>query len=130
MRRALDARDRFFNPQLGGGALLDLGIYNIALAHKIYGKEPKRISSMAHIGESGVDEQSSTIFGYENGATAVLTCSLRTGAINDAFIYGTEGHIKIPTMFWHPDKIILKKGEDAEKEFSYKRLGNGWSFED
>lgn len=129
MRRALDARDRFFNPQLGGGALLDLGIYNIALAYKIFGKSPKKISSMAHIGESGVDEQSSTIFGYENGETAILTCSLRTGAINDAFIYGTEGHIKIPSMFWNPDKIILKTSENEEKEFAYKRLGNGWSFE-
>lgn len=129
MRRPWEPKGRFFNPQLGGGALLDLGIYNIALAYKIFGRSPKQIRSRAYIGESGVDEQSTAIFGYEDGATAVLTSSLRTSTINDAFIYGTEGYIKIPSMFWCPDKIILKKENEEEKEFVFSRLGNGWSFE-
>lgn len=129
MRREIDARDRFFNPQLGGGALLDLGVYNIALAYKVFGKNPKKITSQVYIGQTGVDEQSSTIMVYENGAMAVQNCSLRAGAINEAVIYGTEGHIKIPSMFWLPDKIILKKGQDGEKELAFERLGNGWSFE-
>jgi predicted dehydrogenase len=127
--RPFEPESRFFNPQLGGGALLDMGVYNIALVYKILGKEPTQIKSIAHIGKTGVDEQSTTILGYENNAMAVLTCSLRVGAINEVVIYGTEGYIKIPSSFWHPDKIILKKGEDAEKEFTFKRLGNGYCYE-
>jgi predicted dehydrogenase len=129
MRRPWEPQGRFFNPQLGGGALLDLGIYNIALAQMIYDKEPAHISSFAHIGKSGVDEQSSAVFGYESGAIAVLTCAVSTSTINDAVIYGTYGYIKIPDMFWHPDRIFVKVGQDGEKEIAFKRLGNGWSFE-
>ena len=121
--------NRWLNPQLGGGALLDTGIYDIALAQMIYGKEPIRISSMAHIGQTGVDEQSSMIFGYENGAMAVLTCAVRTSAVNEATIYGTNGFIRIPNMFWHPDRIIVKTGQDEEKEISFNRLGNGYGYE-
>jgi dihydrodiol dehydrogenase / D-xylose 1-dehydrogenase (NADP) len=129
MRRPWEPRGRFFNPQLGGGALLDLGIYNIALAQMIYGQQPRSISSLAHIGESGVDEQSSAVFRYENGEMAVLTCAVRTIAINEAIIYGTEGYIRIPDMFWHPDRIFVKTGQNGEKEIAFECLGNGWSFE-
>ena len=124
-----DPEDRLLNPALGGGALLDVGVYNIALAQMIYGKGPIRISSMAHIGQTGVDEQSSMILGYENGAMAVLTCAIRTSTLNEAVIYGTDGFIRIPHMFWHPDRIIVKTGRDEEKEITFNRLGNGYSYE-
>ena len=117
------------NPALGGGALLDVGVYNIALAQMIYGKEPVRISSMAHIGQTGVDEQSSMIFGYEGGAMAVLTCAVRTETPLEAAIYGTNGYIKIPHKFFQPDKIIVKAGQEREKEIKFERLGNGYNYE-
>ncbi len=128
-RRQWEPKSRFLNLQLGGGALLDVGVYNIALAHKIYGKEPQRISSMADIGKSGVDEQSSMIFGYDSGAMAVLSCAVRTETPYEAAIYGTDGYIKIPHMFFQPDRIIVKAGQDKEKEITFSRLGNGYSYE-
>jgi len=120
---------RCLNLQLGGGALLAVGVYDIALAQMIYGKEPFRISSMAHIGQTGVDEQSSMIFGYENGAMAVLTCAVRTSTLKEAIIYGTDGFIRILPFFWKPDRIIVKTGRDEEKEISFNRLGNGYGYE-
>ena len=128
-RREWEPKSRLLNPQLGGGALLDVGVYNIALAHKIYGKEPERISSMAHIGKTGVDEQASMIFGYEGGAMAVLSCAVQTETLFEAAIYGTDGYIKIPHMFFQPDRIIVKAGQDEEKEITFNRLGNGYSYE-
>jgi predicted dehydrogenase len=127
--RQWQPESRLFNPQLGGGTLLDIGVYVIAFAHKIFGKEPARISSMAHIGKTGVDEQSSMIFGYESEAMASLNCSFRVEAPYEAAIFGTGGYIKIPHMFFQPDRIIVKIGQEAEKEIKFDRLGNGYSYE-
>jgi predicted dehydrogenase len=120
---------RLFSPALGGGALLDVGVYDLALAQMVYRRRPSRISSMAHLGETGIDEQSAMILGYDNGAMAVLTCAIRTNTIHEAAIYGTEGFIRIPHMFWQPDRLILKRGAGPEEELIFSRLGNGYSFE-
>lgn len=128
-RRPWEPEDRFLNPELGGGALLDVGVYNIAFVQKIFGKSPKQIKTIAHIGQSKVDEQSSTIFGYEDGAIAVLNCAVRTETAYEAAIYGADGYIKLPHMFFQPDRIIVKKGKEEESEIKFERIGNGYSFE-
>jgi len=124
-----DPDDILLNPNLGGGALLDVGVYNIALAQMIYQREPTRISGMAHLGKTGVDEQSSVTLGYDNGALAVLTSAIRTETNQEAAIYGTEGYIKVPHMFWQPDRIIVKTSQDEEREFKFDRVGNGYNYE-
>lgn len=120
---------RLLNPELGGGALLDIGVYNIALAQMIYGQRPTRISSMAHLGETGVDEQSAMILGYESGAMAVLTCAIRTTTPQESAIYGTDGFIKIPAMFSQPYRIIVTRGKEKEEEITFDRFGNGYTYE-
>ena len=117
------------NPELGGGSLLDVGVYNIALAQMVYQREPTRISSMAHLGETGVDEQSSVILGYDNGALAVLTSAIRTESKQEAAIYGTDGYIKIPHAFWKPERIIVKTSQDEERECKFEGAGNGYNYE-
>ncbi|MBU1631175.1 MAG: hypothetical protein ABID32_02425 [Candidatus Omnitrophota bacterium] len=102
----------------------------MALAQMVYGKEPMRISTMANIGETGVDEQSSIIFGYDNNAMVVLTCGIRIDTVNEARIYGTKGSIRIPHKFWwRPNRIIVKLEEDEEKEIAFKQLGNDYTYE-
>lgn len=128
-RSGWNPEGRLLNPELGGGSLLDIGVYNIALAHMVYGQQPTRISSLAHLGETGIDEQSSVILGYENGAMAVLTCSIRTDTLHEAAVYGTNGFIRIPHMFWQPDRLIVKTGQDEEKEIRFDRMGNGYNYE-
>ena len=117
------------NPAFGGGALLDVGVYPVALAQMVYQQDPTRISSLAHIGETGVDEQSSVTLGYDNGALAVLTSAIRTETHQAAAVYGTEGYIKIPHMFWQPDRIVVKTSQDPEREFKFDRVGNGYNYE-
>ena len=128
-RSEWNPNSRLLDPNLGGGALLDVGIYNIALARMIYQREPSRISSMAHIGDTGIDEQSSIILGYDNGAMAVLACAVRTSTTHEASIYGTDGYIKIPHMFWKPGRIIVKTPQNQEEEFIFDRVGNGYNYE-
>jgi dihydrodiol dehydrogenase / D-xylose 1-dehydrogenase (NADP) len=104
-------------------------VYNIALAQMVYQREPTRISGLAHIGETGVDEQSSVTFGYDNGALAVLTCAIRTETMQEAAIYGTDGYIIIPQAFWKPERIIVKTSQEKEREYKFERAGNGYNYE-
>jgi predicted dehydrogenase len=124
-----DPNGILLNPDLGGGSLLDVGVYNIALAQMVYRRDPTRISGMAHLGETGVDEQSSVTLGYENGALAVLTSAIRTETSQEAAVYGTAGYIKVPHMFWQPDRIFVKTSQEEEKEFEFDRVGNGYNYE-
>jgi predicted dehydrogenase len=119
---------RLLNPDLGGGALLDVGIYNVSLARMVYQRQPARIVSMAHLGETGVDEQSAVILGYDNGALAILTSAVRTDTCNEATIYGTDGYIKMPGEFWAPKKIIVKTSQ-SEEEFAFDYVGEGYHYE-
>ncbi len=128
-----DPSGRLLSPALGGGALLDVGIYNVALAQMVFQKPPTQINSTVHLGETGVDEQSSVTLGYDGGAMAVLTSSIRTSTRHDAAIYGSEGSIVIPHMFWRPEKIVftpgLAHGQGHEEELCFPQTGNGYNYE-
>src|SRR5438094_417508 len=70
---AEDPAFRLFAPELGGGALLDLGIYPVSFASMVLGA-PERVAAMATPAFTGVDAQTSMLFGYASGAQAVLSC--------------------------------------------------------
>jgi predicted dehydrogenase len=70
-RAEFDPKSRLFDPNLGGGALLDVGIYPVALASMLFGP-PAEITSMVQLGQTGVDERSAVILGYEGGQRNVL----------------------------------------------------------
>ena len=76
--------DRHVNPALGGGGLLDVGIYNIAFSSWVFGHKPQKVTSAAHIGETDVDEQASLILNYSGGEMAVLTSSLSLAGVTMA----------------------------------------------
>ena len=86
---AEDPEFRLFAPELGGGALLDLGIYPVSFASMVLGT-PNRIVAISDPAFTGVDAQTSMVFGYESGAQAVLTCTLRAKSPTRAAIVGTE----------------------------------------
>ncbi len=100
-------KSRLFNPELAGGALLDVGVYTVSLASMVFKKPPKQISAMTHIGKTGVDEQSAMLFGYDNGQMAVLSCAVRTETPQQAFIIGTKGTIRIYPQFWRATSAMI-----------------------
>jgi len=108
---------RLLNPDLAGGALLDVGVYTVALAAMVLGDSPEEIKASAHIGETGVDEQTAMLLRYAGGALAILSCAVRTRTPQEARIQGTEGSIYIPA-FWHATSAFLNVGDDEPVEFA------------
>jgi predicted dehydrogenase len=103
---AEDPEFRLFAPELGGGALLDLGVYPVSFASMILGA-PSRIVAISDPAFTGVDAQTSMVFGYEGGAQAVLTCTLRAKSPTRASIVGTEARIEIDGDFYAPAPVTL-----------------------
>lgn len=122
-----DPQNRFFNPELGGGALLDRGVYPLSLAFFLLGK-PSQISGNPCIGKTGVDDQSAMVLSYENGAMAVLHSTLRSYSSNEALIVGTRGKITIKEPFYKPENIIVTRFSDKPVVVTSKKttFDTGW----
>jgi predicted dehydrogenase len=108
-----DPAHRLNAKELGGGALLDLGIYPVTIAHLFLGP-PDEIRAWADLGEQGTDRNTAMIFGYASGALATLTCSLVGQTPTIAVISGSAGRIELPSRFIRPHNLTLYRGEQAE----------------
>ena len=117
-----------FNAELAGGSLLDIGAYPISLAHILFG-EPDTLASLAHIGETGVDEQTGMLFGYRGGQLALGYSSFDVESPKEATVVGTKGTIHIHAPFYCPSSFALHlNGKEAEV-FNIPYEGNGWNYE-
>lgn len=122
-----DPDSRYFNPSLGGGALLDVGVYGLSLAVMLLGS-PLRVSSDAVITPSGVDAQSVAVLTYGNGATAVVSASLSSHLPAEAVISGSEGELRLAPLY-RPERLTLSRaGEPAPGEH-VPFEGNGFNYE-
>ena len=119
-----DPRSRLFAPELGGGALLDLGVYPVSFASMILGT-PNRIASISDPAFTGVDAQTSMVFGYESGAQAVLTCTLRAKSPTRASIVGTDARIEIDGDFYAPAAVMLVPRQGEPTRIESKHEGRG-----
>ena len=79
---------------------------------------------LGHIGEIGSDEQGAALLKYDKGEIADLSFALRTKAVNEAYIFGTEGYIKIDERFAIPTKATLIIG-DQETEVTEEPITGG-----
>jgi len=115
---------RLVDPQLAGGALLDLGIYPISFAHMILGN-PTSITSKAVMTDRGVDAQTSMIFSYDNGAQAVLTTTMIEQTPCRAVVAGLHGWLEIDRTFYNPAsmRVILNDGSVTEYPSAYTGHG-------
>lgn len=122
---AEDPRFRLFAPDLGGGALLDLGIYPVSFANLVLGA-PARITAVSDRAFTGVDATTSMIFQYHSGAHAVLTTTLRAASACPAAIYGTAARIEIGGRFYTPTtfRVIGRDGAELER-FDQPYAGRG-----
>ena len=125
-RKPMDAQDRLFNPDLAGGALLDLGVYPIALSQWIFGKDPLSFAAKSHIGSTHVDDFTCVFLQYANGAGSQFSCNFLTDNLNDLFIYGTEGYIRIHPHYWRTNLATLVT---HEKEITITKPFRGSGFE-
>ncbi|MGW6307563.1 Gfo/Idh/MocA family protein [Streptomyces niveus] len=106
---------RLRDPALGGGALLDLGVYPVSFAQLILG-EPDRVQADALLSPEGVDLNTGMLLGWDSGATALLSCSVTARTASTATVTGTAGRIELPSGFFHPDAFVLhREGRDPER---------------
>jgi len=123
-----DPEGRLFNRALGGGALLDIGIYPVFLALLILGK-PDQTQALAQIGKTGIDEEIGMLFSYNSGQMAHLHASVQVNTKTEAFIYGDEGVIQIETRWHAPSTLSLWRYGERPKTFPFDYRGNGYEYE-
>ncbi|WP_369370270.1 Gfo/Idh/MocA family protein [Promicromonospora sp. Populi] len=110
-----DPEHRINNLALGGGSLLDLGIYPVSFAWDLFG-EPLTIQSHATFKETGADATIATIFGYDGARVATTISASDTKGPNRATILGTEGRIEIDAVWYSPTLVHVYNSEGAEIE--------------
>lgn len=119
-----DPAHRLFAPELGGGALLDLGVYPVSFASMVLGA-PKHIVSVIEPAFTGVDGQTSMIFSYSGGAQALLTCTSFARSPTRASIVGTEARIEVDTDFYAPTSFTLTTRQGERTRFEQPHEGRG-----
>jgi len=125
---ARDPRSRFYDLALGGGALLDMGVYPLALALYLFGK-PASILSQALIGETGVDEQFSAVLRYADGRLAACSASMIALSSCEAVVAGPAGHLRFHRQFWHSERLSLFQPDQPLQTFDLPKGGNGYNHE-
>ena len=127
-RAGFDPSGRLFDPALGGGALLDVGCYCVSLAVLLFGV-PNRITGVADIGSTGIDEQAAMVLGYPDGKLALLSTAVRTNTQHEAVICGTAGRIHMYNPWWKAtDMTIYRDGKEPET-ITVPAEGNGFNYE-
>jgi len=113
---------------LGGGALLDLGVYPVTIAHLFLGA-PDHIAAWAKLSDEGIDENTGIVFGYDSGAVAALTCGMVGSTPVAAAVTGTQGRIEFAAPAFVPPGFTLHR-EGAEPEVVKAPMpGNGYQYE-
>ncbi|MEU9565060.1 Gfo/Idh/MocA family oxidoreductase [Streptomyces sp. NPDC048161] len=110
---------------LGGGALLDLGVYPVSFAHLLLG-EPDRVQADAVLSPEGVDLHTAMVLGWsEAGASALLNCSIVADTPQTAAVTGTKGRIEFPRGFFYPERFVLHRAGHEPEEFTAGAAGAG-----
>jgi predicted dehydrogenase len=125
-----DPGHRILNPDLGGGALLDLGIYPVSFAWDILGKPSSVTAVSTPAASTGVDRQTAVILGYADGQQAVLHAALDTLGPNRAAVIGTLGRIEIDSVWYTPTAFTVYDEHDGVVEhFDQAVVSRGMQFE-
>ena len=115
---------RLWTKELGGGALLDLGIYVVSFCHMILGM-PEKLISHSVFTDKNIDAKTTMIFQYKNDIIANLSCSMFDSQPNRAVISGTKGYIELEPTFYAPTemKLFTNNGEVIHYKNEYKGHG-------
>ncbi|PSK83564.1 putative dehydrogenase [Murinocardiopsis flavida] len=125
--RAFDPADRAYAPELGGGALLDLGIYPLALASQFLGPITA-ITAQATLAPTGVDARAGLVVTGAGGGIGSLACALDAEQATRAVVSGTKGRVEIE-HFYNADAFTLHLTGRETREFTFPRQVNGYEYE-
>lgn len=117
---------RLYTPELGGGALLDVGVYGLNFAAIFLGTEPEEIKAISNV-QNGVDYLTDVLLKYENGVNASISASVSVAKPFEAYIYGTKGHIRVPDFFGATELFVCVDGK--ERNVKKPSIGDGFEEE-
>jgi len=124
-----DKKNRFFNPELGGGSLLDVGVYPVYLSYLLLGK-PDAIFACGKVNPQHIDETCGIMLKYANGNYAMLESSIVTQTEGSAWIYGKEGTIRIKKPWTEqPEKIEVIINNESSFKHIPSWQGRGFQYE-
>jgi predicted dehydrogenase len=126
--REYDPTDRLFDLTLGGGALLDLGVYVVSFAQMLLGT-PERLAAAGSLFPSGADAEAALLLDYGDGRSATLTTSLRNALPGQARVFGTTGWIDVLPRFHHPETIVLHRAGAEPETITRRPIGAGYAHE-
>ncbi|GIH21746.1 oxidoreductase [Acrocarpospora phusangensis] len=123
-----DPVHRMFDPHLGGGALLDLGVYPVSFLSMVLGT-PASVLAATQFGDTGVDGQTAVITGYADGRQGVATSTMEAFLPNRAAIAGTDARIDIDAWWYRPTSFTLTARSGAVERYEFPVPGNGLRFQ-
>lgn len=127
-RAEMDPSSRLFDPGLGGGAMLDVGVYCVSFASMVLGR-PVRGMGLSHLGETGVDEQFAAALEHGGGRISSITAGTRTASPHEATVLGTEGHVRIHSPWWQPEAMTISRPGEEDEVVREKNEDNGFRYE-
>lgn len=119
---------RVYNPDLGGGSLLDIGIYPVYLSLLLLGI-PEQIKAVASLADTGVDSFCAILSDYFSGEKAFMESTILANTPIEAYIYGNKGSIKMHSRFHHTEKLTLQLYNSTSETFHCPYAGNGYYHE-
>ncbi|HEY5593019.1 MAG TPA: Gfo/Idh/MocA family oxidoreductase [Paludibacter sp.] len=127
-QKPFDPTNRFFNKELIGGSLLDLGIYPLFMALLMLGK-PKTIKAFAGIGSTGIDTNCSFTLGFEDDAMAVMHSSLVAATDGTSTIYCEKGKIQFGPYVYAPEQVTIVHFNGEKEDITLPLTGNYYQYE-
>ncbi|HMH22293.1 MAG TPA: Gfo/Idh/MocA family oxidoreductase [Puia sp.] len=119
---------RLFKLSLGGGSLLDIGIYPLFLCLLLLG-EPDVLKAMGQLSPTGSDESCQALFNYKDGSIATISSTLACQTSISAEIAGTEGMIEMPTPWYKNDRLVLRRPKEEPMPFQLEPMVNGFEYQ-
>lgn len=119
---------RVFNPVLGGGALLDLGIYTLSIAAALLGPVVS-VRAQAEMGSTGVDVETGFTLRHASGAMSVCSCSLRARTPCELTVSGAKGHVRMNTQFHCARSVTVVLADGHSRTVDTPFIGNGYAHE-
>jgi predicted dehydrogenase len=123
-----DPTSRLFAPELGGSAMLDLGVYPVSFASMILGT-PERVGAMVTPAFSGVDAMASAVMGYGGGAQSIITCTSSARSATRASVVGTLARIEIDGDFYAPTSFSVVSRNGDSRRYEFATQGRGLHYE-
>ncbi|WP_310388232.1 Gfo/Idh/MocA family oxidoreductase [Roseateles sp.] len=130
-----DAGSRIFDPALAGGALLDIGIYNLTMTRWVMQQalgacpQPLSIQASGVLAPTGVDQRVAGMLNFPGGITSQFICAVDGRADNGLRIFGERGVITVPVDFWQATEAVLTRPGQPEQRVKAPFRGNGFEYE-